>query len=53
MAHYHSERYHETLGNVIPDDVYFRRRPAILEARDKLETETRARRRAIDLGKEA
>lgn len=53
VAYYNSERYHEALGNVTPDDVYFERKKLILEERRKLKVETLARRRAVNLGKEA
>jgi hypothetical protein len=39
-----------TLGNVTPDDIYFGRSNAILQARKKLKADPLARWRAINLG---
>ncbi len=50
VGYYNFKRYHEVLGNVAPDDVYYGRREGILEARRKLKAQTLARRRATNLG---
>ena len=48
IEYYNSRRYHEALGNVTPDDVYFGRRDSIQTRRRKLQGKTLARRQAIN-----
>jgi putative transposase len=48
IEYYNNRRYHEALGNVTPNDVYFGRRDTIQTRRRKLKGKTLARRQAIN-----
>jgi len=45
VAHYNHRRYHESLGNLTPADVYFGRGQTILLKREKIKRQTIERRR--------
>lgn len=45
VGYYNSHRYHEALGNVAPDDVYFGRKSSIVELREIIKNKTFALRK--------
>jgi putative transposase len=45
VAYYNNERYHESLSNVTPADVYFGRHYAVLTERSKIKRRTMERRK--------
>ena len=47
MDHYNNERYHESLNNLTPADVYYGRDESILERREQVKLNTLAMRRKM------
>ena len=47
VDYYNHERYHESLNNLTPADVYYGRGPTILERRQKIKLDTLAMRRQM------
>lgn len=52
-AHHNSQQYHDVLGNVTPEGVYFGRREATLEARRELRAEALGSKEDCQLGNKA
>ena len=53
VAYYNNERYHESLDNVTPADVYFGRQYAVLTERDEIKRRTMERRKREYLAERA
>jgi putative transposase len=53
VEHYNHRRYHESLGNVTPVDMYAGRQHAILSRRERIKRETLERRKRENLGRAA
>jgi putative transposase len=49
VAYYNNERYHESLNNVTPADVYFGRQEEVLTQRELIKQQTLLERRSINL----
>lgn len=47
VAHYNTRRYHESLNNLTPDDVYLGRGQAILKEREQIKRATMETRRRL------
>ena len=48
INHYNKNRYHESLGNVTPDDVFYGRRDEIIEKRKQKKIFTLERRKKMN-----
>ena len=53
VAYYNNERYHESLRNVTPADVYFARQYEVLTKRSKIKRRTMERRKKEYLAQKA
>jgi transposase InsO family protein len=53
VTHYNNHRYHESLGNLTPADVYFGRSDDILTERKTIKERTLKLRRLLNLGRAA
>ncbi len=53
VSYYNNERYHESLDNVTPADVYFGRQYAVLSKRSKIKRRTMERRKKEYLAQKA
>ena len=49
VEHYNHRRYHESLNNVTPADVFFGRQQEILSRRERIKQRTLAHRRIANL----
>lgn len=48
IGHYNKHRYHESLGNVTPDDVFYGRREEVIKARSEKKVITLQRRKEVN-----
>ena len=53
VAYYNNERYHESLDNVTPADVYYGRHYAVISDRKKIKRMTMQRRKKEYLAEQA